>query len=228
MVLMELSANSSQYVCMCFHSIIIRLAQNSNINRMRFDVWRIKQIKELTSFFFFQIVMKASNTSIFFLNWTSCTHGIIKPKHFIFAFFPLLHTPPLTDVLCLCFVLSLPAVWPTHSQLMSPLLAVRHHDLLTSVCSFVAMSGAALAVVVVLVFFLAFYLLQRFGDLRKQQWMVLLGTLLSWYLCFLIVFILPLDVSTVWNRCIVLFCFFCFTCLSCLDFWYQDLFMFLR
>uniref|UniRef100_A0A3Q3FAC8 LMBR1 domain containing 2 n=1 Tax=Labrus bergylta TaxID=56723 RepID=A0A3Q3FAC8_9LABR len=59
------------------------------------------------------------------------------------------------------------------------------------------MSGASLAVVVVVVFFLALYLLQRYGDLRKQQRMVLLGTLLSWYLCFLIVFILPLDVSTV-------------------------------
>ena len=59
------------------------------------------------------------------------------------------------------------------------------------------MSGAALAVVVVLVFFLAFYLLQRYGNLRKQHWMVLSGTLLSWHLCFLIVFILPFDVSTV-------------------------------
>lgn len=73
----------------------------------------------------------------------------------------------------------------------------RHHDVLTSACWSITMSGAALAVVVVVVFFLAFFLLQRYGDLRKQQWMVLLGTLLSWYLCFLIVFILPLDVSTV-------------------------------
>ncbi|XP_037634690.1 G-protein coupled receptor-associated protein LMBRD2B-like [Sebastes umbrosus] len=66
------------------------------------------------------------------------------------------------------------------------------------------MSGAALAVVVVVVFLLALYLLQRYGDLRKQQRMVLLGTLLSWYLCFLIVFILPLDVSTtIYNQCIL-------------------------
>lgn len=64
------------------------------------------------------------------------------------------------------------------------------------------MSGAALAVVVVVVFFLALYLLQRYGDLWKQQRLVLFGTLLSWYLCFLIVFILPLDVSmTVYNQC---------------------------
>ncbi|XP_078141385.1 G-protein coupled receptor-associated protein LMBRD2a [Centroberyx gerrardi] len=64
------------------------------------------------------------------------------------------------------------------------------------------MSGAALAVVVVVVFFLALYLLQRYGDLQKQQRMVLLGTLLSWFLCFLIVFILPLDVSTtIYKQC---------------------------
>ncbi|KAF7659267.1 hypothetical protein LDENG_00000970, partial [Lucifuga dentata] len=42
------------------------------------------------------------------------------------------------------------------------------------------------------------------GDLQKQQRLVLLGTLLSWYLCFLIVFILPLDVSmTIYKQCIL-------------------------
>ncbi|XP_026177509.1 G-protein coupled receptor-associated protein LMBRD2B-like [Mastacembelus armatus] len=66
------------------------------------------------------------------------------------------------------------------------------------------MSGTVLGVVVVVVFFLALYLLQCYGDLRKQQRMVLLGTLLSWYLCFLIVFILPLDVSTtIYNQCVL-------------------------
>ncbi|XP_068617047.1 G-protein coupled receptor-associated protein LMBRD2B-like [Brachionichthys hirsutus] len=65
------------------------------------------------------------------------------------------------------------------------------------------MSAAALAAVVVAVFFLAFYLLWRYGDLHQQQRMVLLGTLLSWYLCFLIVFILPLDVSTtIYKQCV--------------------------
>lgn len=81
--------------------------------------------------------------------------------------------------------------------LLVPLAFCSHHDLLTSAYWSITMSGAALAVVVVVGFFLAFFLLQRYGDLRKQQWMVLLGTLLSWYLCFLIIFILPLDVSTV-------------------------------
>ncbi|XP_056146548.1 G-protein coupled receptor-associated protein LMBRD2B isoform X1 [Lampris incognitus] len=64
------------------------------------------------------------------------------------------------------------------------------------------MSGAALGFEIVVVFFLALFLLHRYGDFRKQQRMVLLGTLLAWYLCFLIVFILPLDVSTtIYKQC---------------------------
>uniref|UniRef100_A0A3Q3G3R0 LMBR1 domain containing 2b n=1 Tax=Labrus bergylta TaxID=56723 RepID=A0A3Q3G3R0_9LABR len=62
------------------------------------------------------------------------------------------------------------------------------------------MSGAALGIEIVVVFFLALFLLHRYGDFKKQQRMVLFGTLLAWYLCFLIVFILPLDVSTVSAR----------------------------
>ncbi|XP_028658296.1 G-protein coupled receptor-associated protein LMBRD2B [Erpetoichthys calabaricus] len=64
------------------------------------------------------------------------------------------------------------------------------------------MSGAALGIEIVVVFFLALFLLHRYGDFKKQQRMVLFGTLLAWYLCFLIVFILPLDVSTtIYNQC---------------------------
>ncbi|KPP73960.1 LMBR1 domain-containing protein 2-B-like, partial [Scleropages formosus] len=64
------------------------------------------------------------------------------------------------------------------------------------------MSGAALGIEIVVVFFLALFLLHRYGDFRKQQRMVLFGTLLAWYLCFLIVFILPLDVSTtIYRQC---------------------------
>ncbi|KAI4887818.1 hypothetical protein NFI96_005377 [Prochilodus magdalenae] len=44
---------------------------------------------------------------------------------------------------------------------------------------------------------LAFLLLRRYGDLAKQHRMVLLATLLAWCLCFIIVFTIPLDVSTV-------------------------------
>ncbi|XP_061886867.1 G-protein coupled receptor-associated protein LMBRD2B [Entelurus aequoreus] len=64
------------------------------------------------------------------------------------------------------------------------------------------MSGAALGLEIVVVFFLALFLLHRYGDFGKQQRMVLFGTLLAWYLCFLIVFILPLDVTTtIYKQC---------------------------
>lgn len=81
----------------------------------------------------------------------------------------------------------------------------RKHWLPVVSCRFVSgsweersrMSGAALGIEIVVVFFLALFLLHRYGDFKKQQRMVLFGTLLAWYLCFLIVFILPLDVSSV-------------------------------
>ncbi|XP_045141002.1 G-protein coupled receptor-associated protein LMBRD2 isoform X5 [Echinops telfairi] len=64
------------------------------------------------------------------------------------------------------------------------------------------MSGAALGLEIVFVFFLALFLLHRYGDFKKQHRLVIIGTLLAWYLCFLIIFILPLDVSTtIYNRC---------------------------
>lgn len=76
------------------------------------------------------------------------------------------------------------------------------HELNSSLLQVFEMSGAALGIEIVVVFFLALFLLHRYGDFKKQQRMVLFGTLLAWYLCFLIVFILPLDVSTVgsWSR----------------------------
>ncbi|XP_036454299.1 G-protein coupled receptor-associated protein LMBRD2a isoform X1 [Colossoma macropomum] len=51
---------------------------------------------------------------------------------------------------------------------------------------------------------LAFLLLRRYGDLAKQHRMVLLATLLAWCLCFIIVFTIPLDVSTtIYNQCVI-------------------------
>ncbi|XP_063310045.1 G-protein coupled receptor-associated protein LMBRD2 isoform X2 [Pelobates fuscus] len=65
------------------------------------------------------------------------------------------------------------------------------------------MSGAALGIEIVFVFFLALFLLHRYGDFKKQHRLVIVATLLAWYLCFLIVFIIPLDVSTtIYNRCL--------------------------
>lgn len=43
---------------------------------------------------------------------------------------------------------------------------------------------------------------ERVSEPQKQHRLVIIATLLAWYLCFLIVFILPLDVSTtIYNRC---------------------------
>lgn len=74
---------------------------------------------------------------------------------------------------------------------LSSVWCVRTHT------SSVRMSGVALGIEIIVVFFLALFLLHRYGDFRKQHRMVLFATLLAWFLCFLIVFILPLDVSTV-------------------------------
>uniref|UniRef100_A0A8D0DW34 LMBR1 domain containing 2 n=1 Tax=Salvator merianae TaxID=96440 RepID=A0A8D0DW34_SALMN len=64
------------------------------------------------------------------------------------------------------------------------------------------MSGAALGIEIVVVFFLALIILHRYGDFKKQHKLVIVATLLAWHLCFLIVFILPLDVTTtIYNRC---------------------------
>ncbi|KAJ8381071.1 hypothetical protein SKAU_G00018490 [Synaphobranchus kaupii] len=76
------------------------------------------------------------------------------------------------------------------------------NDFLRALSAWGRMSGAALGIEIVVVFFLALFLLHRYGDFRRQQRMVLFGTLLAWYLCFLIVFILPLDVSTtIYKQC---------------------------
>ncbi|XP_062984224.1 G-protein coupled receptor-associated protein LMBRD2 [Elgaria multicarinata webbii] len=64
------------------------------------------------------------------------------------------------------------------------------------------MSGAALGIEIVVVFFLALVILHRYGDFKKQHKLVIVATLLAWHLCFLIIFILPLDVTTtIYNRC---------------------------
>ncbi|XP_032874137.1 LOW QUALITY PROTEIN: G-protein coupled receptor-associated protein LMBRD2 [Amblyraja radiata] len=66
------------------------------------------------------------------------------------------------------------------------------------------MSGLVLAVDVVVVFVLAVLVLWRYADFSRQHRLVTVATLLAWYLCFLIVIILPLDVTTtIYRQCIV-------------------------
>ncbi|XP_065663092.1 G-protein coupled receptor-associated protein LMBRD2 [Hydra vulgaris] len=60
------------------------------------------------------------------------------------------------------------------------------------------MSPVPFALEFVCVFFVTLIILHQYGDLRKQHVLVTLAVFISWFFSFLIVFILPLDVS---NSC---------------------------
>lgn len=66
------------------------------------------------------------------------------------------------------------------------------------------MSAGPLVVEIICTCFLAAYLLHRYGNLRKQHVLVTLFTFIAWYFSFMIIFILPLDVSiTFYKQCLV-------------------------
>lgn len=56
-------------------------------------------------------------------------------------------------------------------------------------------SGFILGLLTVLV--ATAFTLYRYGNMRKQHAIVTLATLVAWYFSFIIVFVLPLDVSAV-------------------------------
>ncbi|KAK3090610.1 hypothetical protein FSP39_013128 [Pinctada imbricata] len=62
------------------------------------------------------------------------------------------------------------------------------------------MSAAPLAIEIICTCFLAAFLLHRYGDLRKQHILTTIATFVAWYFSFLIVFVLPLDVSSTFYR----------------------------
>ena len=63
------------------------------------------------------------------------------------------------------------------------------------------MSAAPFTVEMIFVFLLTLCLLHQYGNWRKQHWLVTIAVFIAWYFSFLIVFILPLDVSAVsWNH----------------------------
>lgn len=65
------------------------------------------------------------------------------------------------------------------------------------------MSAGPLVVEIICTCFLAALLLHRYGDLRKQHVLVTLFTFIAWYFSFMIIFILPLDVSsTFYQQCV--------------------------
>ena len=59
------------------------------------------------------------------------------------------------------------------------------------------MSVAPFTVEMIFVFLLTLCLLHQYGNWRKQHWLVTIAVFVAWYFSFLIVFILPLDVSAV-------------------------------
>ena len=59
------------------------------------------------------------------------------------------------------------------------------------------MSVAPFTLEIVLVFLVTLYVLHQYGNLRKQHYVVTIAVFISWFFSFLIIFILPLDVSSV-------------------------------
>lgn len=62
------------------------------------------------------------------------------------------------------------------------------------------MSAAPFTVEMILVFLITLCLLHQYGNWRKQHWLVTVAVFVAWYFSFLIVFILPLDVSATFYR----------------------------
>lgn len=57
----------------------------------------------------------------------------------------------------------------------------------------------SLLVEIVLVFALSAALLHKYGDWKRQNAMIIFVVLISWYFSLLTVFVLPLDISSVYS-----------------------------
>ncbi|KAJ8305917.1 hypothetical protein KUTeg_016462 [Tegillarca granosa] len=62
------------------------------------------------------------------------------------------------------------------------------------------MSAVPLVLEIICTFCLAAFLIHRYGDVRKQRILSTLPTFVAWYFSFLIIFVLPLDVSSTFYR----------------------------
>jgi hypothetical protein len=61
------------------------------------------------------------------------------------------------------------------------------------------MSAAPLIVEIISVFLAVLYLLHRYSNFKEQNKITLTATFIAWYFSFLIVILLPLDISLVKN-----------------------------
>lgn len=59
------------------------------------------------------------------------------------------------------------------------------------------MSAAPLIVEIVGLFLIVLYLLNRYSNFRQQNVITLIATFIAWYFSFMIIFLLPLDISLV-------------------------------
>ena len=59
------------------------------------------------------------------------------------------------------------------------------------------MSAGPLVIEITSLFIIVLYLLNKYSDLRQQNKITLIGTFIAWYFSFMIVFLLPMDISLV-------------------------------
>lgn len=59
------------------------------------------------------------------------------------------------------------------------------------------MGAGILVLEVIIVFFLALLLLDKYGNWRQQHFFVTIATFVGWFFSFIIIFILPLDIAIV-------------------------------
>ena len=65
------------------------------------------------------------------------------------------------------------------------------------------MSSIAFIIELIVTFFIVFYLINKYGNLKKQNIFVTIATFIAWYFSFTIIFLLPLDVSsTTYRQCL--------------------------
>ncbi|KAK6103701.1 LMBR1-like membrane family protein [Brugia pahangi] len=66
------------------------------------------------------------------------------------------------------------------------------------------MGAGILVLELIAVFFLTLLLLNKYGNWRRQHFIVTISTFIGWFFSFIIIFILPLDIAiTFYNRCLL-------------------------
>jgi hypothetical protein len=75
------------------------------------------------------------------------------------------------------------------------------------------MAGGVFAVDILVTAVVVLYITHQYGNIRKYPWVCLL-TFLTWFICFSIIFVLPMDVSSVCSCVCISVCISLFVCLG--------------